>query len=128
MLPILSVLGMAARDGVALSKLLDGLPSRFTRSGRIEHVSAEQSGPFLQSLRDNDDNRAGFFAGLGTIRDSDAIDGVRVVLSTGEVVHYRASGNAPELRCYAEASSDERAEQLLQWGLGRAEEALAKIS
>ncbi len=68
MLPILSVLGMAARDGVALSKLLDGLPSRFTRSGRIEHVSAERSGPFLQSLRDDDATRAGFFAALAQSR------------------------------------------------------------
>ncbi|PSH63746.1 phosphomannomutase [Phyllobacterium brassicacearum] len=124
MLPILSVLGMAARDGVAVSKLLDGLPSRFTRSGRIENVSAERSGPFLQGLRDNDDKRAGFFAQLGTIRDNDAIDGVRVVLATGEVVHFRESGNAPELRCYAEASTDGRAEQLLEWGLGQAEKAL----
>lgn len=125
MLPILSVLGMAARDAVVLSKLMDGLPSRFTRSGRIEHVSAEQSSPFLQILRDDDATRAGFFAALGTIKDSDAIDGVRVVLSTGEVVHYRASGNAPELRCYAEAASDERAEQLLEWGLAHAKRELA---
>ncbi len=123
MLPILSVLGMAAKDGVAISELLQGLPSRFTRSGRLEHVSAAQSGPFLQNLLDNG-QRDNFFAQIGTIRESDAIDGVRVVLSTGEVVHYRASGNAPELRCYAEASSDERAEKLLQWGLGHAEDAL----
>ncbi|MBX4421556.1 hypothetical protein K4H00_26470, partial [Mycobacterium tuberculosis] len=60
--------------------------------------------------------RDAFFAPVGTIRESDAIDGVRVVLSTGDVIHYRASGNAPELRCYAEASDDGRAEDLLHWG------------
>jgi len=126
MLPILAVLGMAAKEGVALSKLLEDMPSRFTRSGRIEHVDASRSGPFLQNLLD-DSQRERFFAELGAIRENDAIDGVRIVLSTGEVIHYRASGNAPELRCYAEAATDERANQLLLWGLKQAEEALASI-
>lgn len=124
MLPILAVLGMAARDGLSLSQLLNDLPARFTRSGRIEHVESSQSGPFLQGLLDVE-KRENFFAQLGTIRTNDAIDGVRVVLDTGEVIHYRASGNAPELRCYAEAASDVRAEQLLQWGLRHAGEQLS---
>lgn len=126
MLPILAVLGMAAKEGVALSKLLENMPSRFTRSGRIEHVDASRSGPFLQNLLDAS-QRESFFVELGAIRENDAIDGVRIVLSTGEVIHYRASGNAPELRCYAEAATDERADQLLEWGLKRAEVALASI-
>jgi len=126
MLPILAVLGMAAKEGIALSMLLDNTPARFTRSGRIEHVDASRSGPFLQNLLD-DSHRESFFAELGTIKDNDAIDGVRIVLATGEVIHYRASGNAPELRCYAEAATDERADQLLQWGLKHAQEALGQI-
>jgi phosphomannomutase len=123
MLPILAILGTAAKEGIALSKLLDNLPARFTRSGRLEHIDASQSGPFLQNLG-ADSYRERFFAELGTIRENDTIDGVRIVLGTGEVIHYRASGNAPELRCYAEAAMDERAEELLQWGLKRAQEAL----
>jgi phosphomannomutase len=123
MLPILAVLGMAARQGVPLSKLLQTMPERFTRSGRIEHVDAGRSGPFLQSLLD-ENLRKDFFADLGTIRENDAIDGVRIVLSSGEVLHYRASGNAPELRCYAEAAAEERADELLHWGLSRAKRAL----
>jgi phosphomannomutase len=35
----------------------------------------------------------------------------------GEVVHFRPSGNAPELRVYVEAVTPERAEGLLEWGL-----------
>ncbi|MBA8903399.1 phosphomannomutase [Phyllobacterium sp. P30BS-XVII] len=124
MLPILSVLGMAASKDVPISALLHDLPSRFTRSGRLEHISSTASDPFLQGLLDSA-RRDAFFAQVGTIRASDAIDGVRVVLSTGEVVHYRASGNAPELRCYAEASNDSRAEELLRWGLKQAQEALS---
>ncbi|MBA8881960.1 phosphomannomutase [Phyllobacterium myrsinacearum] len=123
MLPILSVLGMAAGRSVPVSALLRDLPARFTRSGRLEHVPSTVSDPFLQGLCDST-RRDAFFAELGTIKENDAIDGVRVVLSTGEVIHYRASGNAPELRCYAEASNDSRAEELLHWGLKSAQETL----
>ncbi|MEP7453284.1 phosphomannomutase [Phyllobacterium sp. SB3] len=127
MLPIIAVLGMAAKGNVPLSKLLSDLPARFTRSGRIEHVEATLSGPFLQSLLD-EAQQTNFFAPVGTVQSNDAIDGVRVMLATGEVVHYRASGNAPELRCYAEAASEARAEQLLQWGLQQAAAQLRKYS
>ncbi|ATU93995.1 phosphomannomutase [Phyllobacterium zundukense] len=123
LLPILAVLGMAAKEALAVSQLLDSLPQRFTRSGRIEHVEATVSGPFLQSLG-NERHRDDFFSRLGAISEYDAIDGIRTVLATGEVVHFRASGNAPELRCYAEADYDERAEFLLQWALKRAEDVM----
>jgi phosphomannomutase len=45
------------------------------------------------------------------------VDGVRVTLRTGEIVHLRPSGNAPELRCYAEADTPGRARELCGWGL-----------
>ena len=45
------------------------------------------------------------------------VDGVRATLRTGEIVHLRPSGNAPELRCYAEADRTERAQELCAWGL-----------
>lgn len=124
MLPILAVLGMAAGQGQPVSALAASLPARFTRSGRIEHVDAARSTPFLDSLT-GEAVRNAFFADLGPVEDHDCIDGVRVVLESGEVVHYRASGNAPELRCYAEAASGARADELLNWGLARAAGAIA---
>jgi len=44
----------------------------------------------------------------------DCTDGVRITLANDEVVHFRGSGNAPELRCYTEADSYSRAEALNQ--------------
>jgi phosphomannomutase len=41
------------------------------------------------------------------------IDGTRFSWESGEVVHFRASGNAPELRCYVEAETEHRAAELL---------------
>jgi phosphomannomutase len=36
-------------------------------------------------------------------------DGLRASFANGDIVHLRPSGNAPELRCYAEADTAERA-------------------
>ncbi|MGB5201100.1 MAG: phosphomannomutase, partial [Sedimenticolaceae bacterium] len=49
------------------------------------------------------------FPGLGAVADLDTTDGLRMTLSNAEIVHLRPSGNAPELRCYTEADSAERA-------------------
>ena len=38
----------------------------------------------------------------------------RVRFESGDIVHLRPSGNAPELRCYAEAASSEAAEALVE--------------
>jgi len=35
----------------------------------------------------------------------DTTDGLRVTFEGGGVIHMRPSGNAPEFRCYAEAST-----------------------
>ena len=35
-----------------------------------------------------------------------------MTLASGEILHLRPSGNAPELRCYAEAADEARAESL----------------
>lgn len=41
-------------------------------------------------------------------------DGVRLTLDDGCIVHLRSSGNAPELRCYAEADRVAQAEGLVR--------------
>jgi phosphomannomutase len=48
------------------------------------------------------------------------------MLSSGDIVHFRPSGNAPELRCYTEAATPERAEELLEWGLEAAGEEIRR--
>ncbi len=116
MLPILAVLGLASEANVPVSKLLSDMPERFTQSGRIEHAAPEQTAPFLDGLL-HKDTRNKHFETIGDIARFDAIDGVRVVLASGDTIHYRASGNAPELRCYTEATTLARAQELLQWGL-----------
>jgi phosphomannomutase len=114
MLPILSVLGAARRARQTLSQLVATLPPRVARADRLEHVPAERSAA-LMALLERD--AAGFLAPQGTIAATSTLDGMRFQLSNGDVIHYRPSGNAPELRCYTEAATAERADALLAWGL-----------
>jgi len=118
MLPILSVLGAARAAGQTLSQLTATLPPRFARSDRLEHVPQERSAALMEKLAAD---AADFFKPQGTIKATSTLDGMRFELSSGDVIHYRPSGNAPELRCYTEASTAERAEDLLGWGLKAAE-------
>jgi phosphomannomutase len=120
MLPILAVLGAARAQGLTLSQLVATLPPRFARSDRLEHVPFERSAALLQALGDPS-YAARYFAEAGQVAEVSDIDGLRFALASGDVVHYRPSGNAPELRCYTEASTAERAEELLRWGLKAAE-------
>jgi phosphomannomutase len=47
-----------------------------------------------------------------SVMNSDTTDGLRITLANNDIIHLRPSGNAPELRCYAE-SADENISQAL---------------
>ncbi len=123
MLPLLAVIGLAVRDKKTLSQITNDLPARFNQSGRLEHVEQAVTYALLKRLQDTS-FRDGYFAELGSIAGQDAIDGARFVLTNSDVIHYRASGNAPELRCYTETGSGETSVQLLSWGLAAAARAI----
>jgi len=102
----------------SVADLVATLPPRTAASDRLEHVPAERTALLLERLRSDP---ASFLGSQGTIRTVSTIDGLRYEFESGDVIHYRPSGNAPELRCYTEASTAARASDLLSWGLGAAE-------
>jgi len=116
----LALLLSAREAGVPLSRLNEALPQRVTASGRDQKFATERSMQLLQKLRAADSEKLAELIGLGTIDKVDNKDGLRLSLRTGEVLHLRPSGNAPELRCYAEAESDADANRLVEYGLSRA--------
>jgi phosphomannomutase len=119
-LPILALLAMARERGVPLSALAAGLPPRFTASDRLQHFATETSRALLAELSGSEAALAAFLAPLGrAAARRDQTDGLRITLSDGDILHLRPSGNAPELRCYAEAASQDRANALAQAGLAR---------
>ncbi len=55
--------------------------------------------------------------GFGPPEEVDVLDGLRVRCASGDVVHVRPSGNAPQLRIYATADTPARAEEIVALGL-----------
>ena len=116
--PILSLLAMAKGRGCKVSQLISDLPARYTAIDRLQSFSTESSRQILLELaasRPAIEHLLGDLCGHAV--GIDQTDGLRISLENGEIVHFRPSGNAPELRCYAEASSQKRAELLARESL-----------
>jgi phosphomannomutase len=114
-LPILCALDDAASRGVKVSRLTADLPARFTTSDRLKNIAIQKSQTFLAQLQSGGLPAMSAFLKLpgATVDAINTVDGLRMQLSSGEVVHVRPSGNAPELRCYVEAATESRAVTLL---------------
>lgn len=126
LLPILAVLWSAQASGRPLSALRDAFAFSEAASDRLKGVPAQRSGPFLARLKDDAQFRGEFCAGLLAVATVDLTDGIRMASADGHVLHYRASGNAPELRCYVEAPDEPAARTLLSRGLEKASACLAE--
>lgn len=114
MLPMLAVLAMAAEAGKPLSALATDLPPRFTASDRLTGFAPERSQSLLAGLAADPAARDRLLSVTGArVLEVDLTDGVRMRLDSDEIAHLRASGNAPELRCYAEAAEAGRARSLV---------------
>lgn len=117
-LPLLALIELANHRPV--SELISALPQRFTASNRISDFATELSTQLLQKATEKPE---AFIKALGLDAQLLAVnstDGLRLSLNNGDIVHLRPSGNAPELRCYAESGSEQTARQLVT-------EVLAKI-
>ncbi|KQP67400.1 phosphomannomutase [Methylobacterium sp. Leaf111] len=123
MLPILATLAAARKAGLSLADLVASLSVGETASDRLPNTPAEKSGAFLRQLCE-ETYRRDFVRPIGEPRAIDEQDGVRMELDGGRTIHFRASGNAPELRCYAEAGTAGEAEDLVRWGLAAAAAAM----
>ncbi|QYZ67200.1 MAG: phosphomannomutase [Gammaproteobacteria bacterium (ex Lamellibrachia satsuma)] len=109
-LPILALLALAHEKGMPLSALTTDLPKRFTASDRLQGVAIERSRKLLMELEKDSEPLARLY---GPVLALDVTDGLRFTFESGDIVHLRPSGNAPELRCYAEAEDAVRAEELV---------------
>lgn len=119
-LPILCLLSMARESNGKVSDLAKGLPARFTASDRLQSFPTETSRRILSELAASPAAVEALLGGLaGKPKAQDQTDGLRLFLENDEIMHFRPSGNAPELRCYAESASQERAGFLVQEGLQR---------
>ena len=123
-LPILAVLASAKQKGQSVSNLVAGLKLPITQSGRIENLPTEHSLALIKSLVEDEEQRNSFFSRFGKVAQINTTDGLRIGLDNGSTIHLRPSGNAPEMRCYVEAHSPEKADLLLSEGILHIQNAL----
>lgn len=117
----LALLLLAGRQGVPVSQLTSLLPARFTASDRLKQFPTAVSRARISELAAGPAAVQREFPDLGPISHMDQTDGLRITFASDEVVHLRPSGNAPELRCYTEAATADRAQALNQACLSRLE-------
>lgn len=68
--------------------------------------------------------RLGFKGGIARINTQ---DGIRCFFQNDDIAHIRPSGNAPQLRIYAHARSQERADEIVELGLQEPDGMLRKL-
>ncbi len=113
-LPIVTPLVAAKQAGLSLAELTASLPPCFTAADRVQEIDRSKAATFLTSMTEDVAAREAFFVRSGPIESVDLTDGLRINFQSGEVVHLRPSGNAPEFRIYAQADNPEAANALVR--------------
>ena len=125
-LPILGALFAAEQNGLSLIDLFARLPKRFSRAALLKQFPrptamkiVERFSPPREKAAILEDLAQFFTPALGfaSITRVDYTDGVRILFANGEVAHVRPSGNADELRIYAVADTQSRADAIAAMGV-----------
>ena len=113
LLPGILVLAAALAENASISQIVAALPQRFTESDRIKAFATEQSQAILARLTNDSTELLNAMSLRDEVVDTNNVDGLRLTLTNGDIVHLRPSGNAPELRCYAESNTSAQAKKLV---------------
>lgn len=116
-LPVLATLFLAKQRAKSLSAIAADFHLPVAAADRLENFAVETSAALMAHLRASPANLASFLKPLGAVGSVSDIDGLRVTLADRTIVHFRPSGNAPEMRCYVEAEDETAASSLLEKGL-----------
>jgi phosphomannomutase len=101
----------------------DVIEVEFDKAGTILDRSRPQAAPMAldsalaEVWRERKATLKNYFTraeGFDDIARLNVLDGVRIYFTNGDVAHIRPSGNAPQLRIYANGDSQERADRIVQ--------------
>lgn len=117
-LPILAVLCQSSILGVSISEMFTNFQRRYTHSDRLININLLEIECFLHELCLEPEKSSHFIANifgdaLVKIDKIEETDGLRMYLTSSDIIHLRVSGNAPELRIYSESSSLSEAQSLV---------------
>lgn len=113
-LPILCVLLAAA--GRSVTELFAQLPKRYSKAALLKNFPRPVSQAILAQFAAAE-RLAPFFSEFSPITKLDRTDGIRIYFANGDVAHIRPSGNADELRIYAVADTQARADEIARLGV-----------
>ncbi len=116
-LPLLAALKLAAEQKKPLSEIAAAYKLPVAAADRLQDFAQEKSAALMEHLRSSRTNLESFLKPVGAVKETSDIDGLRVTLKNGDTIHFRPSGNAPEMRCYVEAANEDDADALLNKGL-----------
>jgi phosphomannomutase len=111
-LPALMVLIAGLAQGIA--PLVSDVSTRFTDSDRVQNFATEKSREILAKAAGKESQLLALLGYDLVVNVVDTTDGLRMTVNNGDVIHLRPSGNAPELRCYAESDAADKAKQLVK--------------
>ena len=112
------VLAQLIAPGDAIEVAFDGIERVVDRSHG--ETSAPIGGSAADVWRERKMTLARFFTpalGFDDIVRINVLDGVRIYFEGGDVAHIRPSGNAPQLRIYANSDSQARADRIVELGV-----------
>ena len=114
-----AILAHLIPTGDTIEVEFDGVGRVFDRS-HPDAVPTALAEPALADWQQRKATLTRFFTpalGFDDIARINGLDGVRVYFRNGDVAHIRPSGNAPQLRIYANSDSQARADQIVELGL-----------
>ncbi|MFI5212563.1 MAG: phosphomannomutase [Candidatus Saccharimonadales bacterium] len=133
-LPIIVALMSASEQATSVSALFSELPARFTQAGLIDNFPVETSRAMINAFSTNTNENyvalKAYFSdvdGYGKIIKIDSLDGVRIFFNNGDIAHLRPSGNAPQLRIYSVADSQQRADRIIAMAIAEPHGVLRQI-
>ncbi|MHA6691282.1 phosphohexomutase domain-containing protein [Devosia sp. A449] len=124
-LPILAFLGFCG--GRPLSKAIEAFPSRFKNTALIPNTTRVNAERVLALIAGDRAIRANMHGSFEEPKEISLLDGVRIADRLGNIIHFRQSGNAEELRIYVESDNKQDAADLLEKAAETATTLLADI-
>lgn len=112
-LPAVASLRLAQESHMSLSELVETLPPRMMKADRMKDVSPETARTFLAKIENSAAFRESFHPRIASPVRVSTLDGLRMGFAGGDTVHFRQSGNAPEMRIYVETGNLTETESLL---------------
>lgn len=108
------VAAFSPMDAVIQDVVLGGETISAFRPDGSEVALSPEAGQELRAIRSKLESFFSPTFGFGSIAHLNYTDGVRILFGNGDIAHFRPSGNADELRIYAVADSQDRADLIVE--------------